>query len=237
MADLYVIASSKSWNKDLPASLHAATGQRFHLISDPAEITVEYLTELSPCYVFFPHWSHIIPVSVFQSFECVIFHMTDLPFGRGGSPLQNLIAQGIYETQVSALKCVEEVDSGPIYLKRPLNLHGAAEEIYLRASETVENMILEIIKKNTQPTAQIGEPTFFKRRKPEQGNLLDAKSLEQVFDLIRMLDADGYPNAFINVGNFCLEFTRASRKAESIIADVRITLQNQKSEEKNDHYQ
>ena len=200
MADLYVIASSKSWNKDLPASLHAATGQRFHLISDPAEITVEYLTELSPCYVFFPHWSHIIPVSVFQSFECVIFHMTDLPFGRGGSPLQNLIARGIYETKISALKCIEEVDAGPIYLKRSLSLHGAAEEIYLRASKIIESMIVEIIKTTPQSIVQIGEPTFFKRRKPEQGNLLDAGSLDQAFDLIRMLDADGYPHAFINVG-------------------------------------
>lgn len=231
MADLCVIASSKPWNKNLPANLHAATGQRFQLISNPAEITIERLTELIPRYIFFPHWSHRIPADVFQNFECVIFHMTDLPFGRGGSPLQNLIARGIYETQISALKCVEEVDAGPIYLKRSLSLHGAAEEIYLRASKIVENMIVEIIKTNPQPIAQVGEPTFFKRRRPEQGNLLDTESLDQTFDLIRMLDADGYPNAFINVGNLRLEFTRAGRKADSIIADVRITLQGQNTKE------
>ena len=231
MADLHVIASSKPWNKNLPENLHAATGQRFQLISNSAEITVEHLTELSPRYVFFPHWSHRIPADVFQNFECVILHMTDLPFGRGGSPLQNLITRGIYETQVSALKCVEEVDAGPIYLKRPLSLHGTAEEIYLRASEIVEKMIVEIIKTNPQPIAQVGEPTFFKRRKPEQGNLLDAKSLDQAFDLIRMLDADGYPNAFVNIGSLRLEFTRATRKAGSLIADVRITLQDQNTEE------
>src|SRR3989339_963082 len=115
MSDFCIIASSKLWNKDLPANLHAATGQRFQLISNPVELNVERLTELSPRYVFFPHWSHRIPADVFQNFECVIFHMTDLPFGRGGSPLQNLIARGIYETQISALKCVEEVDAGPIY--------------------------------------------------------------------------------------------------------------------------
>ena len=231
MVDLYVIASTKPWNKNLSENLHAATGQRFQLISNPAEITVEHLTELSPRYVFCPHWSHSIPADVFQNFECVIFHMTDLPFGRGGSPLQNLISRGIYETQISALKCVEEVDAGPIYLKRPLSLHGAGEEIYLRASDIVENMIVEIIKTNPQPIAQLGEPTFFKRRRPEQGNLLDTESLDQAFDLIRMLDVDGYPNAFINVGNLRLEFTRASRKVDSIIADVRITLQDNNTEE------
>jgi methionyl-tRNA formyltransferase len=231
MADLFVIASSKPWNKNLPTDLHAATGQRFELISNPAEITIGRLTELNPRYVFFPHWSHRIPADVFQNFECVVFHMTDLPFGRGGSPLQNLIGRGIYETKISALKCVEEVDAGAIYLKHPLSLHGSAEEIYLRASEIIEEMIVKIIKTNPQPIAQVGESTFFKRRKPEQGNLLDAESLEQAFDLIRMLDADGYPSAFINVGKLRVEFTRASRKTDSIVADVKITLQDQNTEE------
>ena len=42
--------------------------------------------------------------------------MTDLPFGRGGSPLQNLIVRGYKETMLSAIKCVGEVDAGPIYI-------------------------------------------------------------------------------------------------------------------------
>ena len=44
------------------------------------------------------------------------------------------------------------------------------------------------------------------------------------FDLIRMLDAEGYPNAFLNIGPFKLEFTRASRKTEQVVADIRISL-------------
>ena len=231
MADLYVIASSKPWNKDLPVTLHAATGRQFQLISDPAELTPEHLIKLKPRYVFFTHWSHRITAEVFENCECVIFHMTDLPFGRGGSPLQNLIVRGIHETKISALRCAHEVDAGPIYLKHPLSLHGSAEDIYVMASEIIEKMIVEIINANPQPMAQVGEPTFFKRRKPDQGNLLDAESLEQAFDLIRMLDADGYPHAFINAGKFRMEFTSACLKADSIRADVKITWQDN-SEEK-----
>ena len=227
MTELYIIASSKPWNKDLPKNLHAETGQRFQLISSPIEITVERLTELRPRYIFFPHWSHIIPIDILQNFECVIFHMTDLPFGRGGSPLQNLITRNIYETKISALKCAEAVDAGPIYLKRPLSLYGTAEEIYLRASAVIEKMILEIIKTNPQPVAQVGEPTYFKRRQPAQGNLANVETLEQAFDTIRMLDADGYPKAFVNIGNLRFEITRASRNHDCISADVRITLHNQ----------
>lgn len=231
MTDLCVIATSKTWNKRLPENLHVVTGTRFELISNPANLTFLRLSELRPRYVFFPHWSHRIPADVFQNFECVIFHMTDLPFGRGGSPLQNLVARGIYETQISALRCVEELDAGPIYLKRPLSLHGAAEEIFLRASDAIEQMIIEIIRATPQPIEQKGEATFFKRRTPAQGNLLEASSLDQAFDLIRMLDADGYPSAYINAGRFRLEFTRASRKTGGLVADVRITLQDKYTEE------
>jgi methionyl-tRNA formyltransferase len=54
-----------------------------------------------------------------------------LPYGRGGSPLQNLIDLGHKDTFVSALKMTEELDAGAIYLKKPLSLEGLAEEIYM----------------------------------------------------------------------------------------------------------
>ena len=50
-----------------------------------------------------------------KRYDCVIFHMTDLPYGRGGSPLQNLIIRGYKKTNVVSNKCVGEVDAGPIY--------------------------------------------------------------------------------------------------------------------------
>jgi len=234
MNKLYVVATSKPWNSSLPELLNAKTGNHFKLVRDPHELT-DLLSEFNPLYIFFPHWSHYIPKAIFQNFECVVFHMTDLPFGRGGSPLQNLIARGIYETQVTAFKCVDELDAGPIYLKHPLSLYGTAEEIYLRASKIVESMVMEITTKNPTPFAQIGESTFFARRNPEQSNFLYAESLEQAFDHIRMLDADGYPNAFVQVGNFRFEFTRASIKTNNILADVKITLIDKKQGTANGH--
>ena len=220
----FVLVSARPWNIKMTDALAARTGCNFVLISDPAELTSEYLAIINPRYVFFPHWSHRIAPNIYEQFECVIFHMTDLPFGRGGSPLQNLIAHGIYETKISALRCVEEMDAGPIYLKNPFSLYGSAEEIFLRAATIIEGMIVEMLEKLPEPIAQKGVPTVFKRRKPEEGNLAAAQSLEQAFDLIRMLDAEGYPNAFLNVGPFKIEFNRASMKAGQVIADVRISL-------------
>lgn len=218
------LVSVRPWNRKMADALADRTGCNFVLISDPAELTAVNLAKVNPRFVFFPHWSHRLDSSIYEQFECVIFHMTDLPFGRGGSPLQNLIAQGIYETKITALRCVEEMDAGPIYIKKPFSLHGSAEEIFLRASDVIEDMIVEILEKLPAPIPQEGVPTVFKRRKPEEGNLAAAQSLEQAFDLIRMLDADGYPSAFLNVGPFKFEFTRASKKTDQVLADVRISL-------------
>lgn len=219
-----VLATGCSWNQGMIEQLVARTGRDFILISSPQNLTAKQLLTINPEFVFFPHWSHRIPPDIYEQFECVIFHMTDLPFGRGGSPLQNLITRGIYETKISALRCVEEMDAGPIYLKTPFSLYGSAEEIFVRASGVIEKMIEEILEKLPEPTPQEGVPTVFNRRKPEEGDLAATQSLGQAFDLIRMLDAEGYPNAFLNIGPFKIEFTRASMKTGQVLADVRISL-------------
>ena len=222
-SETFVLASQRPWHEALAERLRKRTGQDVVLIQRREDLTVELLGKLKPRFVFFPHWSHIIPEDVYTRYECVIFHMTDVPFGRGGSPLQNLIARGIYHTKLSALRCVQGLDAGPVYLKKDLSLYGAAEEIFLRASRIVEEMILEILETQPEPQPQTGEPTLFKRRKPEEGNLENLESLDKVFDYIRMLDAEGYPPAFLEVGAFRLEFSRASRKQGSVVADVKIT--------------
>lgn len=224
--NICVIASNRPWNKNMAESLTHQTNYDFVLISEPEELTVSKLNSIKPKFIFFPHWSNHIESDIYEKYECVIFHMTDLPYGRGGSPLQNLISQGIYETKISAIRCVEEMDAGPIYMKKALNLNGAAEEIFLRASNVIEDMIVNILHESPEPIPQKGTPSVFKRRISEDGDLGNMNSLEQAFDLIRMLDADGYPNAFLNVGPFKLEFTRASQKTDQVLADVRISLAN-----------
>ena len=219
----YVIASSRKWYEDMATSLPVSTGKEFILIKDKIDLTAERLAEIRPRYVFFPHWSYMVPASVYETFECVIFHMTDLPFGRGGSPLQNLITRGIYESKISALKCIAGVDAGPVYMKRPLSLHGTAEEIFMRAARVMEDMIIEMVNNEPLPHEQQGKIERFKRRKPEDGDIRGLSELTEVFDYIRMLDADGYPNAFLETEHLRLEFQRPSLKHGEVIADVIIT--------------
>lgn len=150
--------------------------------------------------------------------------MTDLPFGRGGSPLQNLIMQGFESTSISAIQCTKELDGGPIYLKEPLSLHGTADEILIRASRIIENMIIRIVKENPSPTPQIGTPTYFKRRKPDESriDISQISSLEKLYDFIRMLDGEGYPPAFLEIGNFRISFCSPHLRYGYIESQVKI---------------
>ncbi len=88
---LCLIASSKVWRKDLAERIERLSGIQFRLVHAREELTVEALEQMEPDWIFFPHWSHLIPPEIHQRWRCVIFHMTDLPFGRGGSPFQNLL--------------------------------------------------------------------------------------------------------------------------------------------------
>ncbi len=220
----FLLVTEKKWHLSLFRSLKEDSGHTWHLINSLEEFTQRKIEEINPDIIFIPHWSHIIPKEIYGNFECIVFHMTDLPYGRGGSPLQNLIARGHETTKISALKVNKGIDTGDIYLKRELILLGTAEEIFIRASKIIFDMIFEIIIKDIKPVVQEGHITNFKRRKPQEGNLLELNDLEEIFNYIRMLDAEGYPNAYLEFGNFRLEFSRATLKSNnSILADVRIT--------------
>lgn len=218
----YVVATIKDWNIRNFYKIASEIRGNWHLITNKGDLTLEKIEPLNPRYIFFPHWSWIIPKEVHSKFECIVFHMTDLPFGRGGSPLQNLIARGIYETKISAIRVTGELDVGPIYLKRNLCLHGSAEEIFIRASDSTFDVIKYIVENEPSPVEQEGEPVIFKRRTPAESRIPDVRDLNKVFDWIRMLDAEGYPRAFIETENLRLEFSRASLRNGHILADVKI---------------
>jgi methionyl-tRNA formyltransferase len=219
----YLVAGCKPWNRRLfDEALRDLPGKWFY-VGSPSELSRERVREIGPQYIFFLHWSWRVPEEIIDGYECVCFHMTDLPFGRGGSPLQNLLVRGHRETKLTALRMSKEFDAGPIYTKEPLSLEGGAEEIYLRAARVSAKMIQQIVRREPSPKAQRGTAVNFKRRKPAESVIGHLASIEELYDFIRMLDADGYPQAFLEHSGFRFEFSRAALYDGRIIADVKIT--------------
>jgi methionyl-tRNA formyltransferase len=217
-----IVASNKKWQKSIATNIGSRIGENVAFIDGSGQLTSENLNSLKAEIIFFPHWSTIIPPEIYDNYECIVFHMTDLPFGRGGSPLQNLIVRGISDTKITAFRCVKELDAGPVYLKAPLSLEGTAQEIYVRATKVIEDMIVAIIQDQPKPQEQCGEVVVFQRRKKEDGNIADLASVEKVHDYIRMLDAEGYPRAFIETDYFRFEFSNSSISGDQLLADVLI---------------
>lgn len=220
----YVVATIKSWNIENFNTLKKRYPDcEFIMLNRKEELTVSFLKTYKPEYIFFPHWSWIIPEEIYHTYSCVVFHMTDLPFGRGGSPLQNLLVRGIYETKISAIRVCAGVDTGPVYFKEPIDIsQGSADEIFRRISDTVfEKMIPRFLSDDLIPIDQEGEAVTFKRRKPEQSEIPDGLSQRQIFDYIRMLDGEGYPAAFKKYDKGKIFYTDAQFKDGVVTAKAR----------------
>ncbi len=228
----YLVAAIKPWNVDAFQRHTPSFPGEWSLVDDPADLTLELIERLQPRYVFFPHWSWKVPPEILSAVECVCFHMTDVPYGRGGSPLQNLILNGHNATMLSALRMVDEMDAGPVYAKTGLDLSGRAQEIYERAANLIYELIGDIVAREPEPVTQAGDVVVFSRRSPEQSLLPTKGTLEALFDHIRMLDAETYPRAFLRYGDFQLEFDHAELAGDRITARVLIRPANTEKDRK-----
>lgn len=220
----YVIATIKSWNlKNAEHLKRVHPENTWYIIDERRKLTTVFLKDVKPDYIFFPHWSWYIPEEIYKTYRCVVFHMADLPFGRGGSPLQNHLVRGIYQTKISAISVSKEMDAGEIYLQVPIDISsGSADEIFQGASDIIFNKMiprfLDTTKPPLKPIPQKGEPTIFPRRTPEQSCIPSGLSKRQLYDYIRMLDGEGYPPAYIQTDYGKIYLRHAQLKEEGLTA-------------------
>jgi methionyl-tRNA formyltransferase len=222
----YIVASLHEWNKVSYDDVVRNLPGRWEYVSTRQALELALSQPEQPRYVFFPHWSYKVSDSIFEEFECIVFHMTDVPYGRGGSPLQNLIVRGHVDTMLTALRMTGEFDAGPVYLKKRLSLEGSALEIYQRAAGLAAEMIQEISETGMEPVEQIGEPTVFTRRTPAESEIPEDLDQRGVYDFIRMLDAPGYPKAFVRYGNYRFEFFEAELQDGQV--ETKVTIEQEK---------
>lgn len=217
----YVVASSKTWFRNLPKSL-AYKSLNIIEISAKEQLNLDFLEQINPRYIFFPHWNWKVDSEIYNSYECIAFHTAPLPYGRGGSPIQNLIVRGVKNSPVCALRMTEILDGGPIYDSIKVSLDGTILEIFSRIAICVEKLILNICQNNVKPKEQIGEITLFKRLTYEENELKSQYSLNELFDRIRMVDGLDYPRAYIKFGKYKLEFTEAHLRSNQLFATIKI---------------
>jgi methionyl-tRNA formyltransferase len=196
----------------------------FLLIRNKEELNDVDLTQLNPKFIFVTNWSWIIREEITEKYKTILFHMTDLPYGRGGSPLQNLITLGNSETKISAVEMSNLIDAGRIFFKETLDLKGSAQEIYERASKIIYAlMIPRLLNEEIIPISQTGKIVEFKRRSPKESYIdCDIDDIRKLYDFVRMLDAEEYPKAYINHGNYRIEFFNSRLEDDTLLCEVKV---------------
>ena len=219
-----VIANSQKWFSLLNS---INKNNEILFIKDKENMNYKNIKKFNPDFIFFIHWNWLVPSEIHKKFLCILFHIAPLPYGRGGSPIQNLILRKFKNAPICALRMTEKLDAGPIYLKKNMALDGKLSEIFSRMSLILNEMIDILITELPTPKKQIGEKYIFKRLGPEDNKLPDNLTLEDLFDRVRMLDDESYPSAFIEYGNLRIEFCDASLNENEFICRAKInTLKN-----------
>lgn len=218
----YLVVTTKGWNIEVYKEYISKLDGNWFLIIDKKDFTLENIKKINPKYIFFPHWSWLVPKEITDNYNCVCIHMTDLPYGRGGSPLQNLIVNGHKETKLTALKMVQELDAGDVYHKVSLDLSGSAQEIFVKSAKKTYELIKFIVENKPRPQPQKGEIVIFNRRKPSQSEIPKNTTIDKMYDYIRMLDADTYPTAYIDYGDFRLLCRKAKLNNGKLTMEVEV---------------
>ena len=130
----------------------------------------------------------------------LVVHASDLPNGRGFSPITWLILEGASEIPICLLEAVEKVDAGPVVYRDVLHLEGHElnEETRVLLGEKHIALCRRFLDAAEPPPGQPqeGEATFYARRRPEDSRLDPQKSIAEQFDLLRVVDNTRYPAFF-----------------------------------------
>ena len=194
--------------------------RKFFFITNKKDLNLKKVNKINPNFIFFPHWSWKINSKILKKYNCVGFHSTPLPFGRGGSPIQNMVLKGYKKTKICAFQIVPKLDSGPIYLRANLDLSGDGYFIFNNMYKSIYNMIVKLIRFAPKPKAQKGKITKFKRLSKANSEINKNLSFNNIYNLIRALDMrdKNYLNAYIKLKNIKVSFTEAKLKKNKIIA-------------------
>lgn len=214
-----IVCNSKDWFKlsDEILSHHEVLS-----IKKKDELTLANLDQFKPDLVFFPHWNWIVSKEIFEKYTCIVFHTAPLPFGRGGSPIQNLIKLGYTKSPVCALAMSQGIDSGPIYDQIDISLNGSLSEIFGRLNNVVNLLMLRLIDHLPEKKIQTGQVHRFMRLGDKDNEINYEANIQEFHNSIRMLDDPSYPNAYLNLQNVRIEFYDIIRKGNELFCKVRI---------------
>lgn len=131
----------------------------------------------------------------------LVIHASDLPLGRGWSPLIWQVLAGARDITVTMLEAVDTVDAGPIWRQETFRIEGHElhDELNERLFE-IEVRLMDWAVEHVPGSMPVPQrdvpPTYYRLRKPEDSRLDPRRTIEDQFDLLRTCDPERYPAFF-----------------------------------------
>ena len=150
---------------------------------------------------FFLGCVKIAPKSILvKNTQNLIVHESDLPKGRGFSPVSWEILNNKNKLSICLLEAGITADSGKIIFKDFFTVKKTDLINDIRAEQgkkTIE-LCLKYLYSKKEPVgiSQKGKATFYKRRKPIDSEISINKSIKDQFNLLRIVDNKKYPAFF-----------------------------------------
>lgn len=197
--DIAVLSDADSWlNRYLPGLLAnwLATGHRVAWAHEAAQLPAGGICFYLGC-------SRIVDSSVLARFDHnLVVHESDLPAGRGWSPLSWQILEGQERIAVTLFEAGAELDSGPIHDQTWLHfegneLNGELKQQQFQATSGLCSRFIERYQHGLPPARpQQGDASYWPRRRASDSQLDPQRSLAEQFNLLRIVDNRRYPAWF-----------------------------------------
>jgi len=198
---LTLLSDADSWLNDYLHRLIQALWARGHAvrwIHHPAELAPGDVCLLLSCGRL------LSPDQLALHRHNLVVHESALPQGQGWSPVTWQILEGASEIPITLFEATAELDAGPIYLQRTIDLQGTelVEEWRALQAEATIALCLEWLDRNAEDLAharpQQGEASHYRRRRPADSELDPQRSLAEQLNVLRVVDNQRYP-AFVEL--------------------------------------
>jgi len=151
--------------------------------------------------LFLISYTKILPLKYFSKVGLpLVIHESNLPYGRGCSPVMWEILKNKKLFYISILELNEKVDSGRILLKD--NFYINPTDLYDEIRDKQSQSNIKIVKKflkihpKIKFKRQIGIPTYYKSRSTRDSELNINKSIKSQFNLMRINNNNNWPSFF-----------------------------------------
>jgi methionyl-tRNA formyltransferase len=161
--------------------------------------------DTAPCLrmCFCLSFGEVVTVEFRSQFDhTLVVHESDLPQGKGWSPLTWQILEGKSKIPVTLIEAEDRVDSGVIYAQHWLEFqsHELIDEVREGQAHATHDLCRWFVDHYPESVAagkvQKGEERFYERRSPKDSELDPNKALAEQFDMLRFVDNERYPAFF-----------------------------------------